>query len=287
MKSEMVKDMNILKGRLGRTGFEISVLGLGGHTYQVDDDGRKLKHHENRARLISHLISSGVNYFDTTWIHEVKLLSDSFKRAGVKGQTFVSLQYVDGISDPHWPQKLRREIEVRLTIMGYTYAPLFLMGMGNRNVAYTDVLAACEAMAKLKEEGLIQNLGISCHTINLFPLITRVIQETDLLDYIMIRFNLKFQQANETLFPTAKKHDVGIIVMKVFCWNCGPNEWDKPIGVFEPVPNEHRTANSQSLTPAQQNLLWCIKNSPCDMAVVAMNSLWEFDQNIKALHSMS
>ena len=275
------------KKKLGRTGFEISVLGLGGHTYQVDDNGRNSKHHEYRDRLISQLISSGVNYFDTTWLHEVKLLSDSFKRADVKEKTFVSLQYVDGISDPNWHRKLRQEIEARLTIMDYAYAPLFLMGMGSRNVAYADVLSACKEMAKLREEGLIRNLGISCHRVNLFPLISRVIQETDLLDYIMIRFNLKFQQANEVLFPIAKKHDVGIIIMKVFCWNCGPNEYDKPSGAFKPVPKEHRVTNNLSLTPAQQNLLWSIQNSPCDSVVVSMNSIWEVDQNINALLSIN
>jgi predicted aldo/keto reductase-like oxidoreductase len=283
----MAENTDILRRSLGRTGFEVSVLGLGGHTYPAKDNSYSTDYHDLRGQLIRRLISSDVNYFDTTWLHEVKLLSDTFKRAGVKEQVFVSLQYVDGISDMHWPRKLRREIEVRLTIMGYTYAPLFLMGMGNRNVAYADVVAACEAMAKLKEEGLMLNLGISCHTINLFPLITRVIQETDLVDYIMIRFNLKFQEANEALFPIAKKHDVGIIIMKVFCWNCGPNEWDKPVGVFKPVPNAYLKANNLSLTPAQQNLLWSVRNSSCDNVVVAMNSLWEVDQNIKALHSIN
>jgi predicted aldo/keto reductase-like oxidoreductase len=283
----MAKDINLYKRRLGRTGFEVSVLGLGGHTYPATNRGHTTLYLELRGQLIRHLISLGFNYFDTTWLHEVKLLSDSLKRADVKGQTFVSLQYVDGISDPDWPRKLRQEIEARLTIMDYTNAPLFLMGMGNRDIAYTEVLAACKAMAKLREEGLIQNIGISCHTINLFPLIIQIIQETDLIDYIMIRFNLKFQQANEKLFPIAKKHDVGIIIMKVFCWNCGLNEWDKPIGVFKPVPKEHRLANNLSLTPAQQNLLWSIQNSLCDIVVVAMNSIWEADQNIKALHLMN
>lgn len=283
----MISGINVYKKILGRTGFEISVLGLGGHTYQVADNGRSSKRYEYRARLISHLISSDVNYFDTTWIHEVKLLSDSFKRADVKEKTFVSLQYVDGISDPDWHGKLRQEIEARLTIMDYTYAPLFLMGMGNRNVEYNQVLAGCEAMAKLKEEGLIQNIGVSCHAINLFPLISQVIRETDLLDYIMIRFNLKFQQANEVLFPIAKKHNVGIIVMKMLCWDCGVNECDKPAGVFEAFPKEHRVTDNLSLTTAQQNLLWTIQNSPCDSIVVAMNSMWEVDQNIKALYSLN
>jgi predicted aldo/keto reductase-like oxidoreductase len=283
----MTKHTNIPKRRLGRTGFGVSVLGLGGHTYPAKDNTHSTQFYMLRGRLIRRLISSGVNYFDTTWLHEVKLLSDAIKCAGVKEQTFVSLQYVDGISDPHWPRKLRREIEARLAIMDYTQAPLFLMGMGNRNVAYRDVVAACEAMAKLKEESLILNLGISCHAVNLFPLILRVIEETDLVDYIMIRFNLKFQQANEALFPTAKKHDVGIIIMKVFCWNCGLNEWDKPVGVFTRVPDVYHVAPNLSLTPAQQNLLWSIRNSFCDNVVVAMNSLWEVDQNIKALHSMN
>jgi predicted aldo/keto reductase-like oxidoreductase len=283
----MKEDKETMVRRLGRTGLEVSVLGLGGHTYPVGKSSDSFQSYEDRARLVRHLVSAGVNYFDTTWVNEVELLADSFKRAGIKEDTFVSLQYVDGISDSEWRQKLRYEVEVRLNIMGYTHAPLFIMGMGGNDLSYSEVVAACEAMARLKEEGLIRNMGVSCHKIGLFPLISRAIGETDLIDYVMIRFNWKFQQANEELFPVAEDHDVGIVVMKVFCWDCGPSQWSRRISVFEPVCSEDRIGNSPSLTPAQRSLLWCIQNSPCDVAIAAMNTMWEANQNIQALQSIN
>lgn len=272
---------------LGRTGIEVTVLGLGGHTYPVGRSSESFQSPEDRALLVRRLVSAGVNYFDTTWLHEVRLLADSFRRANIKENTFVSLQYVDGMCDHDWRRKIRQEIEKRLRIMNYTHAPLFLLGMGNEDIPYAEFTAALEKMKGFKEEGLIQNIGISCHRIDLFPLISRAIRETDLIDYITIRFNWKFRQANDELFPIAKDYNVGIVIMKTFCWDCGPSEWARKISVFEPIRDEERFRNDQSLTPGQRNLLWSIKNSRCDVALVAMNTMWEVDQNIQAIQSMN
>ena len=188
----MKKELNA-KRRLGRTDFQVTVIGLGGHTYPVGNTSDSFCTYEERAKLIQYLIDSGVNYFDTTWIDEVELLANSFRRANINDDTLVSLQYVDGISDANWRHKLRKELETRLNIMNYTNAPLFLMGIGNANVPYSEIISACEAMAKLKEENLIKNIGISCHQIGLYQLISKAIRETDLIDYMMIRFNWKYQ----------------------------------------------------------------------------------------------
>lgn len=268
--------------RLGRTGFEVMVLGLGGHTYPVGNGPDCFLTPDDRAHIVRHLVSSGVNYFDTTWIHEVELLADSFKRAHIKENVQVSLQFVDGISDTQWRQKLRQEIESRLRILGYTHAPLFLMGMGNSDVSYAELVAACEAMAKLKEEKLIRNIGISCHKASLYPLISRAIRETGLIDYIMILFNWKFQQANEELLPVARDHEVGTVIMKAFCWDC-----NRRISVFEPTDHKNRIENHLSLTPAQRHLLWCIQNSDCDIVVPSMNTMREVNENIQALKSIN
>ncbi len=276
------RDSKRVVRRLGRTGFEVNVLGLGGHTYPVGDEPGCYLSPEARAHLIRYLVSAGVNYFDTTYVEEVELLADSLRRADIKKDMLISL-YGGSLIDQQWREKLRHEIESRLDILGYASAPLFIISVGNGEASYSDIVAACEAMARLKEEKLAHNIGISCHAINLFPLIGRVIRETDAIDYIMIRFNWKFQQANEGLFPIAEEHDVGIVGMKLFCWDCGPGSWDKRISVFEPVD---RVENDQSLTPAQRHLLWCIRNSPCDVFVPAMNSMREAEQNIQALKSM-
>ncbi len=268
--------------RLGRTGFEVAVLGLGGHTYPVGHGPLFFISPEERAGIIRYLVDSGVNYFDTTWIEEVKMLADSFKRADIREDALVSLQYVDSISGPCWRRNLRQEIETRLSILSYSHAPLFLMGMGNESVSYAELVAACEAMTKFKEEGLIRNIGISCHKIELFSLISRAIQETDLIDYVMIRFNWKYRQANEELFPVAKAHDVGIVAMKAFCWDCRPGHWDSRISVFEPG-RYSSIQNSFGLTPAQRNIVWCLDNAPCAVVVPAMNTLREAEENIRAL----
>jgi aryl-alcohol dehydrogenase-like predicted oxidoreductase len=270
--------------RLGRTGLDVSVLGLGGHTYPIGSGPGFFRSPEDRARLIQYLVNSGINYFDTTWLEEVELLADSFKRSAIGEKVLVSLQYVDALADPKWREKLRKEIEVRLLVMGYSHAPVFLMGVGNGEVPYAQLIEACESMVRLKEEGLIRNIGLSCHQITLFGLISKLIRETDLIDYMMIRFNWKCRQANEELFPVAVERGVGIVGMKVFCWDCGPYQWDRRISVFEPSTGNRAPAPGNStITPAQRNLLWCIRNSPCSVVVPSMNTMREAEENVDAL----
>jgi predicted aldo/keto reductase-like oxidoreductase len=279
-----VEHIKIPVRRLGRTGFEVSVLGLGGHTYPVGSGPDHFMTPDDRAKLVHHLVSSGVNYFDTTFIQEVELLADSLKRADIKKDSIlISLQFANGISNAQWHQNLRREIESRLNILGYSYAPLFLMGIIGEAVSYADVVEACEEMKRLKEENLIRNIGLSCHTIRLYPMISRAIRETNVIDYIMVLFNWKFQQANEELFMVAEEHDVGIVVMKIFCWD---TEWGRRISVFEPVDHGNRMQSDLSLTPAQRHLLWCIQNSACDVIVPSMNTLREAEENIHVFRSM-
>ncbi len=275
-------DCSMPSRRLGRTGFDVGVLGLGGHTYPVGNGAGFFRSPEDRARLVRYLINSGLNYFDTTWLEEVELLADSFRRSAIEKEVLVSLQYVDALSDARWREKLREEIETRLLAMGYSQAPLFLMGMGNGAVPYGELVDACVSMARLKEEGLIRNIGLSCHQTSLFGMIGRLIKESDLIDFMMIRFNWKHRQADEELFPIAAEHAVGIVGMKVFCWDCGPCQWDRRISVFERNMGISASVDID-ITPAQRNLLWCIRNSPCSVVVPAMNTMREAKENVDAL----
>jgi aryl-alcohol dehydrogenase-like predicted oxidoreductase len=273
--------------RLGRTGLQASILGVGGHTYPVGNGVDDFCTPEDRARLIRRLVDGGVTYFDTTWLNEVELLADSLRRADVRERVVVSLQFVDGISDPNWRQKLRRELETRLQVMSYDRAPLFIMGVGNHRPPQTEIAAACEAMQSLKEEGVIQNIGVSCHDLGAFEKIGAVIEASDLLDYLMIRYNWKFPQAREQLFPIAQAHDVGIVAMKVFCWDCGPDHWDRRISVFEPVQAEERVPRTEQLNAAQRSLLWCLHSAPCATTAPSINAMWEAEQLLQAVETAS
>jgi aryl-alcohol dehydrogenase-like predicted oxidoreductase len=227
-----------------------------------------------------------VNYFDTTWLNEVEVLADAFRRGGVGEDCVVSMQFVDGLSDPDWRSRLRPELEQRLAAMGYSRAPLFLTGVGNGSPTFRDLVACGEEMAKLRNEGLIGHIGFSCHQLEYFPMLARLIRETDLVDYMMIRFNWKYPQAAEELFPVAAEHDVGLVAMKVFCWDCGPGQWGRRISVFEPAGTPSEGDQARGLTAAQRSLVWNLTNSPCAVVVPAMNSLWEAQENLRALALM-
>jgi predicted aldo/keto reductase-like oxidoreductase len=276
----------LVKRILGRTGLDVSVLGLGGHTYPVGAGVDGFCTHEQRARLVSRLLEQGVNYFDTTWVNEVELLADSFRRCGAGAGCHVSLQYVDGISDPRWRENLRGELERRLSILGYSRAPLFLMGVGNHKPALTEIVAALEAMTRLKEEGLILNAGVSCHELSRFDHLAEAIERTDLIDYLLIRFNYKYPQAAARLFPVAQSKNVGIAAMKVFCWDCGPEQWGRRISVFEPVEAGGRAPSTAASVPAQESLKWVLQHPAVSVAVPAMNAMWEVEQNLQAVEHL-
>jgi aryl-alcohol dehydrogenase-like predicted oxidoreductase len=141
-------------------------------------------------------------------------------------------------------------------------------------------------MHALKEEGVIQNIGVSCHDLEAFAKVAAVIEAMDLLDYMMIRYNWKCPQAREQLFPVAEAHDVGLVAMKVFCWDCGPDHWDKRISVFEPVGAAERTPRPRQLNPAQRSLLWCLQTAPCATTVPSINALWEAEQLLQAVEAV-
>ena len=280
----MIKGDIVEKRMLGRTGLDVSVLGLGGHTYPVGPEG--FCTHEARAGLVARLIEGGVNYFDTTWTNEVELLADSFRRCGIGSGLRVSLQYVDGISDPRWRDRLRGELEQRLRIMGYSRTPLFLMGVGNARPPYGEIAAALEAMTRLKGEGLIENVGVSCHELSRFGDLADAIERTDLIDYMLIRYNYKFSQAADRLFAAAQSRNVGVVAMKVFCWDCGPDQWGRRISVFEPVTAGARNLHSPEAIAARESLRWALSHPAVAAVVPAMNAMWEVDQNLKAVERL-
>lgn len=268
---------------LGRTGFSVSTLGVGGHTYPVGNSTDDFATYDERAALIKHLVDSGVNYFDTTWVNEVELLADSIRRADIKSPLVVSLQYVDGISDANWRDRLRGEIERRLEIMGYSRAPLFIMGVGNHRPSPEEIRAAATRLHELKAEGLIENVGVSCHDFPAFESIARVIEEDDTLDYLMIRYNWKYQLAAERLFPVARSKNVGLVAMKCLCWDCGYGDWGRRISVFEPIEAAGREPHLENLNAAQRSLLWCLQST--DTSVPSINAMWEAEQLLQAVNA--
>lgn len=262
---------------LGRTGRSVSTLGLGGHTYDIGEG--KFATLDERATLVKTLLDHGVNYFDTTWFHEVELLADSLRRLQVDPATLhLSLQHVDGMSDPDWPRKLRRELTSRLDLLGLKKAPLFLMGTGNGKPSRHTITAAIHAMNDLRAEGLIDHVGVSCHELADYAPLADAIEDTDGVDYLMLRYNFKYRQIEQRLIPLALQRNIGVVAMLIFCWDCGPGAWGRRISVFE---------GAKESTPAQENIRWILQRPAIATTVPAMNTLHEVHANLQAASDLS
>ena len=73
---------------LGRSGIEVSEIGLGGHREGVEDRGgiartaRFFLSAQDRARVVGRAIDGGATYFDTTFGCEIESLGESLRILG-------------------------------------------------------------------------------------------------------------------------------------------------------------------------------------------------------------
>ena len=71
---------------------------------------------------------------------------------------------------------------------------------------------ALEGLLKAREEGLIEHIGITSHSLDLLD---RVIDD-ELFETIMVCYSFLEPKAEERVIPRALDHDIGVIVMKAF-----------------------------------------------------------------------
>src|SRR5262249_31320723 len=78
-----------------------------------------------------------------------------------------------------------------------------------------------EALAELREEGLVQSVGLSTH---LRPLAVQAVR--DGWDVVMVRHSLAHRGAEGELFPMAAKEGTGVIVFSSLCYGRLPKAPD-------------------------------------------------------------
>ena len=194
---------------LGKTGFEVSEIGLG--TWQVGGTWGQTFSHDNAETILHHAIDSGINFIDTA---DVYSNGESEKAVGkvikeYKHKIYIATKCGRRIS-PHVdgnysPQLLRQHVEDSLNNMQIDCIDLIqLHCMPNDTYYRPEIFAEFD---KLKQEGKIQHLGVS---------VEKVEQAIKAMEYenvttVQIIFNMFRQRPNELFFQLAKKNNIGII----------------------------------------------------------------------------
>ncbi|AMJ65609.1 aldo/keto reductase [Hymenobacter sp. PAMC 26628] len=195
---------------LGKTGFSVSEISLG--TWQVGGKWGEPFSDATADAILDAAADAGVNFIDTADVY-----GDGASEAAVgrlvrrrSERIFVATKCGRRLqphtNEAYQPAALRGFVEDSLRNTGLDALDLVQLHCPPTDVFYRPEIF--ELFDKLREEGKVQNLGVS---------VERVEEGLKALEYpnvatLQVIFNLFRQRPAELLFPEAKRRDVGIIV---------------------------------------------------------------------------
>lgn len=220
--------------RLGKTGFEVSEIGLG--CWQLGGDFGPVED-EAASAILDAANGAGINFWDTADVYggglSERRIGAHAKAPGVKVATKL------GRSAALFPNKYSKD-RVRESLIGSAQR----LGVASLDLAQlhcvpTEVLRSGEIfgwMDEFKAEGLVRNWGASVETIEE----GLICLEQPGCATLQIIFNLFRQDAAERLLPLAAERDVGIIVRLPLASGLLSGKYDKT-STFD--TSDHRNYN--------------------------------------------
>jgi aryl-alcohol dehydrogenase-like predicted oxidoreductase len=199
---------------LGRTGIKVSSLGLGG--LFVSNFGAEF----NKGQAAIHrALELGVNYIDTapTYGNSEEVLGKALRDVS---QPLVLSTKLGGRPQPFNPQDkvcLMQSVEESLRLLGRDYIDVLFVHEPDRPGQYDwwsdrenyrgPVL---EVFDDLKQQGIVGAIGLGGTTV--YEMAS--IMETGVFDVVLTAFNysLLWREAELAVFPTARKHNMGVVV---------------------------------------------------------------------------
>jgi len=201
---------------LGRTGWRVSLLGLG--TGGVSQLGQRYElPYEQSARLVRHALDQGLNMIDTAPSYGDSEERVGFALQGVpRDSYFLSTKFqprVEG-TQLHTAQSLRKSLEDSLEHLKTDYVDLFYIhGVG------PDLYDGIEQelmpeLRKAKDEGLIRAIGGSeLYQVDHTHSVAQRAIDDGTYDVLMVGMNLMSPDAYRSVLPKAIERNVGIVIM--------------------------------------------------------------------------
>ena len=184
---------------LGKTGLNVSRLGLGGIPIQrIDGEGTKTLVHE--------MMAQGVNYIDTARGYTVSEEYLGYALEGIRDKFILATK---GRATTR--EDMKADIEKSLKNLRTDYIDLYQFH--NPSMAALDAIiapgGALEGMLEAKAEGRIGHIGATTHSLAVF---SRLL-ELPWVETIMFPYNIVENQAQELIDRCAEKN-IGFICMK-------------------------------------------------------------------------
>lgn len=210
----VLKSDTLPQRRLGRTNRMVSCIGFGGgsrYCNWVATDELLQKH-------IDHAINLGITYFDTARSYGNGLSEQRYSKFLIpkyRDQIFLNSKTTERTYDG-----VMKEIETTLNTLKTDYLDLYCMHAIDSMEDVDTLLGTAggyKAFLKLKNEGVVKNIGFSFHKWN--DASRKSFEQFD-VDAILCVINASRYNGNEDgLLPLAEKRDIGIIAIKIMGQN--------------------------------------------------------------------
>lgn len=188
---------------LGKTGIRVTRLGFGGIPIQRVTE-------REAVETVIHAIGRGVDFIDTS-----RAYTTSETRIGIALRETGRDVVVATKSQQHTADKVRRDVEISLRELRREKIELYQCHFIRDLDTYRKITSkggALEGLLKARDEGLIDHIGITSHSLDLLD---HVIDD-GLFETIMVCYSLLEPKAEERVIPRALASNIGVIVMKAF-----------------------------------------------------------------------
>jgi len=187
--------------RLGKTGMEVSAIGLG--SAQIASSST-----DYGLRVVHRALELGVNYFDTArgyWDSEI-ILGEALK--GRREQVYVSSKSEAQTREEAW-QHIRESLERLQTDYLDNYHLHYLKPGGDVDIRLGPG-GALEALVEARDQGLVRHIGCTSH---LNSVLIEAIRRFD-FEIILIPMNIVEREPLRELIPLCVEKGVGVTIMK-------------------------------------------------------------------------
>jgi aryl-alcohol dehydrogenase-like predicted oxidoreductase len=196
---------------LGRTGLQVTVMGLGcGGPSRVGKSYGRTQ--AESAAIVRQALDVGINFVDTA---EAYGTEDAVGQAirGVDRSSLI-LSTKKRTSGRITPEDVQHSLEESLRRLGTDYVDVYhLHGVAPADYAYL-LAEIVPTLERFREQGKLRFIGIT-EALNSdagHAMLQRALQD-DVWDVMMVGFNLLNQSARDRVFPKAMEKNVGILIM--------------------------------------------------------------------------
>ena len=234
----------------GKTGHSFPILSFGGQ--RIVDEHRCTE--DEAIRIVNTAIDRGIRYFDTAWIYSN---GQAETRMGKVVKHRRSEMWIATKTWDTTREGARRQLETSLEHLHTDHVDewrLHNVSDFARLNEFTGKGGALEAAIQARQEGLVRNISISCHTdpqilveaLNRFPFDSALIA-VSALDHFILSFAEEF-------LPVANAKGVATIGMKVLGLGSLTHEVERSLRYAFSLPVSTVIVGMESMAQLEQNL---------------------------------